>query len=339
MRTLRLAVLVFLCVTVAASAVAARRARAGSLDEGMALYRKADFAGALKRFDDAAQQTGDKAARARAYQYAALMHVALGKSHYALAARDIHSMVATDPQLRPDPEEFPEAYMRLYYQTASENRGLAEPPKPGLTTLAIMDFDNNSVGEGADKYAALGRGLSQMLITDLVEVPALRLVEREKINFVLDELKLQKSGHVDAATAVRVGKVVGAQALLFGGAMVMDKDMKITWRLVKVETGEILKAGETEGSAKKFFELEKKLAVALAQDLKVEVSDEALKKIEGSEQPNLDAALAYSEGLKHLDEGHTQAAYQKFEQASKLDPKFAAAKRRMTKIRPLTQAS
>jgi TolB-like protein len=340
MRPIRLAVLTLLCLGAFSSAPAARRAHSQSLREGLALYQKADFEGALKHFDAvASSKTAAKADRAHAYQYAGLMHVALGRAHYSFAEKDIKSMIQLDPSARPDPEEFPASYMRLYYKAASTAGAFAEAPQSGVTTLAIMDFDNNSIGDGADKYAALGRGLSQMLITDLVAVPGLRLVEREKVRYVLDELNLAKSGAVDPQTAAKVGKLLGAQALLFGGAMVNDGDLRVSWRLVKVETGEILKAGNTDGEAKKLFDVEKKLALSLPEDLKIAVAPEVEKKIQNSDKPSLDAAMAYSEGLKHLDEGKTQLAYAKFEQAAKLDPKFSAAQNRMKKIKPLAKVS
>ncbi len=340
MRAIRLAVLLLLSLAAASSAPAARRAHSQSLDQGLAMYQKADFDGALKQFNAvASSKTAAKGDRARAYQYAGLMHVALGKNHYSLAESDIRNMIQLDPAAKPDPEEFPESYMRIYYKAAKGANTFVEEPRAGVTTLAIMDFDNNSIGDGADKYANIGRGLSQMLITDLVGVPGLRLVEREKIRFVLDELKLAQGGQLDPATAAKVGKLLGAQALLFGGVMVNEGDLRVSWRLVKVETGEILKASNTDGEAKKFFDVEKKLAVGLTGDLKLAAAPEAQKKIEKGDKPSLDAAMAYSEGLKHLDEGKTQLAYASFERASRLDPKFSAPTNRMKKIKPLAKVS
>jgi len=53
----------------------------------------------------------------------------------------------------------------------------------------------------------------------------------------------------------------------------------------------------------------------------------------------LDAAMAYSEGLKHQDEGDLAAAYKQYDKAAKLNPKFAAARERMSKIKPLAKVS
>ncbi len=335
-RILACACLLLATVSTVASA---RRARAGSLEGAMALYQSADFSGALKKFEAVAvAATAPKDDRVRAYKYAGLMHVAMGKQHYTEAEKSIQSMLKLDPAAKPDPEEFPESYMRLYYKSAMAQNHLADAPRSGLTTVAIMDFDNNSIGEDATQFANIGRGMCQMLITDLSEVPSLRLVEREKIQFVLDELKLQASGAVDKSTAARVGKLVGAQALLFGGVMVNGKDVNVTWRLVSVETGEILKASQTQGRTRDLFQVEKDLGKALTTSLKVEVSKDVERKIENTERPNLDATLAYSEAIKHLDQGNIKLAYTKFAQASKLDPKFQAAKRRAGKLKALAQS-
>src|SRR5688572_13855365 len=54
-------------------------------------------------------------------------------------------------------------------------------------TVAITYFDNNT--NNAD-LAPLAKGLADMLITDLSHVSSLQIVERERLNQVLSELKL-----------------------------------------------------------------------------------------------------------------------------------------------------
>src|SRR5215831_11843002 len=59
----------------------------------------------------------------------------------------------------------------------------ARPPP----TVAVSYFDNNT---GKAEYDPLAKGLADMLITDLGQLQALRVVEREKLNQILAELKL-----------------------------------------------------------------------------------------------------------------------------------------------------
>jgi TolB-like protein len=85
--------------------------------------------------------------------------------------------------------------------------------------VAILSFDNNSIGAGRQDYDGIGKGIQETLIADMAANGKIRLVDRERIQRVLDEQHLTKSGAVDPATAVRVGKILGAQYAIYGGFM------------------------------------------------------------------------------------------------------------------------
>jgi curli biogenesis system outer membrane secretion channel CsgG len=54
-------------------------------------------------------------------------------------------------------------------------------------TVALTYFDNNT---GDPSFDPLGRGLADMLITDLSVLSSLKIVERARLNEVLSELEL-----------------------------------------------------------------------------------------------------------------------------------------------------
>src|SRR5262245_40470351 len=85
--------------------------------------------------------------------------------------------------------------------------------------IAVMYFDNNSFGKDRADYDGLGKGIADMLITDMASNPGVRVVERERIQSLLTEQNLTKSGAVDPQTAIRLGKIVGAQYMITGGFM------------------------------------------------------------------------------------------------------------------------
>src|SRR5688572_16677519 len=57
-------------------------------------------------------------------------------------------------------------------------------------TVAILYFDYGGKNE---ELGALRKGLAQMMITDLADVQAVTVVERARLNEILDELKLGRS--------------------------------------------------------------------------------------------------------------------------------------------------
>jgi curli biogenesis system outer membrane secretion channel CsgG len=85
----------------------------------------------------------------------------------------------------------------------------AEKPR-----LAVVDFKNDT--SAAWWYGGAGRDLASMLTNELASDEKFRLVEREKLNAVLEEQDLGSSGRVNQKTAAKMGKMTGAQYIVTG---------------------------------------------------------------------------------------------------------------------------
>src|ERR1041385_5263872 len=72
--------------------------------------------------------------------------------------------------------------------------------------VAVLYFDNNSIGKDRADYDGLGKGIADLLITDMASNPRVRVVERERVQKVLEEQNLVKAGAIDQNTAVKLGK-------------------------------------------------------------------------------------------------------------------------------------
>lgn len=135
-------------------------------------------------------------------------------------------------------------------------------------TVAVLYFDYTGKNED---MALLRKGLAQMMISDLVETPDIRLVERDRLEAVLAEMKLQRSRRFDKRTAARVGKLLGARYLVLGGYFALMGTLRIDARLVEVETGKVVASFGANGKQDDFITIEqgvsKKLQDALANKL------------------------------------------------------------------------
>ncbi|WKZ67621.1 MAG: CsgG/HfaB family protein [Flavobacteriales bacterium] len=82
----------------------------------------------------------------------------------------------------------------------------------GQYTIAVLPFSS------AIKRADISARLQGNAITALTEArdPFLKVVDRENLERILEEQRLGLSGVVDEQTAVRVGNLMGAQAVLIG---------------------------------------------------------------------------------------------------------------------------
>jgi hypothetical protein len=93
---------------------------------------------------------------------------------------------------------------------AREREVASSPPEPG--SIAVQAF----VNRGNEAYRAMAKGLAAMIIADLTKVPGLKVLEREKVQLLVNEMKLGDSGLTDTASAVRSGRLMRAEKVVVG---------------------------------------------------------------------------------------------------------------------------
>ncbi len=107
--------------------------------------------------------------------------------------------------------------------------------------LAVWDLENFSPTEESIN-PDLGELLSAKVIETIQEAGTYTVVSRERLLLALEELNLGASSLVNEATRLEIGKMIGAEWMIFGGYHVIGDTMRLDLRLVEVETGKILKA-------------------------------------------------------------------------------------------------
>lgn len=119
----------------------------------------------------------------------------LEAGRYRRAFNELDQVVAKDPGFRDAKELRDEAIRR------------------GQFTIAVVPF-TSTASSGRDAH----QRFMAFAITALTETkdPFIRVVDRENIDRILEEQRLGLSGVVDEQTAVRVGNLMGAQAVLMG---------------------------------------------------------------------------------------------------------------------------
>jgi TolB-like protein len=97
---------------------------------------------------------------------------------------------------------------------ARETEVVGSPPEPG--SIAVQAFVNKGSGKDEADYRAMAKGLAAMIIADLSKVPGLKVLEREKVQLLVNEAKLGDSGLADTASAVRSGRLMRAEKVVVG---------------------------------------------------------------------------------------------------------------------------
>lgn len=190
-------------------------------------------------------------------------------------------------------------------------------------TVAVSYFDNDS---GQADYAPLSKGLADMLISDLANVSSLTIVEREKLNAILDELELSSSKFIDPRTAQRLGKGLAAQYILTGSYFLQGTTFRIDARVLKVDTGAVAASEKVEGKPDEFFAMEKELVDLLVKTLDLKLGFSEKGKLRSNQTESFSAWKMYSAGLDASDRGQVEEAQRLFLSALNADPNYKAAK-------------
>jgi len=192
-----------------------------------------------------------------------------------------------------------------------------------------MYFTNGAIGNAAE-YAPLSKGLAEMLITELSGNTNIRVVERDRIQSLIDEQGLTAGGRVDQATAVRSGKILGALHMLMGTFVIDPKDrMRMDVRAINTETSELEFATTVTGKADNMLELLTQLAQKLNAGLKLPDVPTAFQRgaAVGAKGPNqLKSMMLLSRALEQQDRKNTQAAIALYKESLQANPDNARAK-------------
>ena len=207
-------------------------------------------------------------------------------------------------------------------QDVANEPALARMP-PESNTVAVMPF----IYSGSDsEIKPLGRGLAQLLVTDLAKSRQIRVLERERMQAILDEMKLADSAEVDPATAVRSGRMLRAADVVQGSlASAPSGQLLADAAVVSVATSVVKATAKNQDPLDRLFDLEKGLAFSIFNSLGIQLSPAEQEAINQRPTSNIQAFLAYSRGLVAQDSGDYVAAEVDFNRASVLDPGFQAA--------------
>jgi TolB-like protein/tetratricopeptide (TPR) repeat protein len=101
-------------------------------------------------------------------------------------------------------------------------------------SLSVLPFEQNGV------VSESSLSFQDRLIDSLVNQNRFRVVERAKLDVILQEQKLSSTELIDKNTALRLGKLVAAQSIVTGSIIETGTGMEIVARVVDTETSEIL---------------------------------------------------------------------------------------------------
>jgi len=204
-------------------------------------------------------------------------------------------------------------------------RAQAQDTRPGI---AVFPFDNGgSYGQDKDNFDALQKGIAGLMISDLAANAAVRVVERDELQKLLDEQNLGAAGagRVDPQTAAKIGKLVGARYVVTGVFIDFYGDFRLDARLLNVETSEIVKVESDRMQRDHLFDLIRTVAAKLMRDANLPALPQRASAQPMNRQVPTEALTYYSRALLYHDRGQKAKAVEMYEKALQVFPDFAEA--------------
>jgi len=224
-----------------------------------------------------------------------------------------------------------QAKLRLEARQALTNERALDSRQLPASSIAVLNFRNLGGNAGFDPLA---KGLADMVITDLSQVKALTVIERSRMQVLMEEMGLGQSGLVNEQTAPRVGRLLGVKKVLQGSFLdLAGGRLRLDANLADAAAKAGRPIGETSGELARFFRLEKNLVFKVIDELGITLTETEEKAILTIPTENLLAFLAYSRGLEARDRGDFAGAQKEFQEAIKIDPKFSSAKTQLEQSR------
>jgi TolB-like protein len=177
----------------------------------------------------------------------------------------------------------------------------------------------------------LGTAFAEILTSDLAQTERLHVVERARVQQLLDEIKLAEARRVDPATAVRSGRLLGAGTIVQGRIEGAPNALAFQAAVVRVQTNASAGNPLRERDAlARLFDVEKKLALGIYDRMGIQLTAAERDRVTHQATRNVQALLELGFGLEAQDAGHFSEAAAHFTRAAELDPGFALARQRAT---------
>ncbi len=196
-------------------------------------------------------------------------------------------------------------------------------------TVAVMYFTNGAISNNAE-YAPLSKGLAEMMITELSANSNIRVVERDRLQSLLDEQNLGATNRVEKETAAKLGKTLGALHMLMGSFVIDTKQrIRMDVRAINTETSELEYATSVTGKADNMLELLGQLGAKLNAGLKLPAVPSGFQEgaAVGAKGPNqLRSMMLISRAIEAQDKKNSTQAVALYKEAVQANPSNSRAK-------------
>jgi TolB-like protein/DNA-binding winged helix-turn-helix (wHTH) protein/Flp pilus assembly protein TadD len=188
-------------------------------------------------------------------------------------------------------------------------------PPTRIQSLAVLPLDNLS-GDASQNYFA--DGMTDELITDLAQISALRVISRTSVMVYKGARK----------PLPEIARELNVDAVVEGTVLRSGDQVRITAQLIEAPADKHLWAASYEGDLRDTLALQKKVASAIADQIRINLTPQEQAALKNVKVVNPEAYESYLKGRyfwnkRRADSLKVALAY--FNQAIEEDPKYAQA--------------
>ena len=199
--------------------------------------------------------------------------------------------------------------------------------------IAVLPFeDRGSYGQDKEVFRALTLGIPATLVSELSEHPELRLADRNQVAQALQSQELGPNARVDAATAAKVGKQVGARYAVTGNFADFYGKFRLDARVVDTETAQIVKVVSNDDPKLQDRADLFRIIQMVAHRVLAEATGQAPRGAEPAIIPT-EALSQYSLGLLYESQGDKAKAVEHYQRALSAYPNYPDATAGMQRVR------
>jgi serine/threonine protein kinase/Tfp pilus assembly protein PilF len=182
------------------------------------------------------------------------------------------------------------------------------------TSIAVLAFEDMSPQKDQDYFC---EGLAEEVINALTKLNTLRVSSRTSaFAFKGKQLDIRD-----------IGTKLGVETVLEGSIRKSGNRLRITAQLINVEDGYHLWSERYDRELRDIFEIQDEITDNVVRSLKLVLTDKEKKSLESIPASNIEAFEYYLRGrrLYHQHIGKYEESIRMFEQAIKIDPRYALA--------------
>ena len=190
-------------------------------------------------------------------------------------------------------------------------------------SIAVLPFDNLGNDEDDEYFAD---GMTEDILTELSKIKDLLVISRTTIMKYKDSNKTLKT----------IGKELGVANILEGSIRRVGERVRITGQLINATNDQHLWAEKYDRDIKDIFAVQDEVANAIANALRIELSDEESMMISESQTESIEAYDYYIKGRRlsyFYESAKREEALENYKKAIQIDPNYALPYAGISRVR------